>query len=57
MEVTDMKNEAFKEAKDNSIGIALESIEKIISSSIDRKKLDKLFNDDLFKTKEVLKKL
>ena len=52
-----MKGEAFKEAKNQSISIALESVEKIISSSIDRKKLDKLFNDDLFKTKEVLKKL
>ena len=52
-----MKDEAFKEAKDNSISIALESVEKIISSSIDRKKLDKLFNDDLFRAKEVLKKL
>ena len=51
-----MKEEAFKEAKDNSISIALESVERIISSSIDRKKLDKLFNDDLFRTKEVLKK-
>jgi len=52
-----MKGEAFKEAKDHSISIALESVEKIISSSIDRKKLDKLFNDDLFRAKEVLKKL
>ena len=52
-----MKNEAFKEAKDNSIDIALESVEKIISSSIDGKKLDKLFNDDLLRAKEVLKKL
>ena len=52
-----MKDEAFKEAKNNSISIALESVEKIISSSIDRKKLDKLFNDDLFRAKEVLKKL
>ena len=52
-----MKGEAFKEAKDRSISIALESVEKIISSSIDRKKLDKLFNDDLFRAKEVLKKL
>ena len=52
-----MKGEAFKEAKDNSISIALESVERIISSSIDRKKLDKLFNDDLFRAKEVLKKL
>ena len=52
-----MKDEAFKETKNNSISIALESVEKIISSSIDRKKLDKLFNDDLFRAKEVLKKL
>ena len=52
-----MKDEAFKEAKDNSIGIALESVEKIISSSIDRKKLDKLFNNVLLRAKEVLKKL
>ena len=52
-----MKDEAFKEAKDNSISIALESVEKIISSSIDGKKLDKLFNDDLLRAKEVLKKL
>ena len=52
-----MKAEAFKEAKNQSINIALESVEKIISSSIDSKKLDKLFNDDLFRAKEVLKKL
>tara|TARA_B100000029_G_scaffold107593_1_gene98695 strand:+ start:751 stop:1242 length:492 start_codon:yes stop_codon:yes gene_type:complete len=52
-----MKEEAFKETKNQSISIALEAVEKIISSSIDRKKLDKLFNDDLFRAKEVLKKL
>ena len=52
-----MKNEAFKESKEASINIAIESVEKIISSSIDKKKLDKIFEHNLSQVKEVLKKL
>ena len=52
-----MKNEAFKKSKEASINIAIESVEKIISSSIDKKKLDKIFEHNLSQVKEVLKKL
>ena len=52
-----MKEIALKEIKDVSVKIAVESVKKIISTSLDRSKLNTLFNKDLEETKVALKKI
>mgnify|MGYP000570471936 CR=1 FL=1 len=48
---------AIKEIKDTSINIAVESVKKIITTSVDKSKLDNLFNKNLEETKTELKKI
>jgi|TARA_B110000259_G_scaffold125602_1_gene142182 F-type H+-transporting ATPase subunit b len=55
--IIQMKEMALKEIKDVSIKIAVESVKKIISTSIDKSKLDNLFDKNLEETKVVLKKI
>ena len=55
--ISQMKEAAIKEIKDTSIKIAVGSVKKIITTSIDKSKLDALFQKDLDKTKEELKKI
>ena len=52
-----MKEAALKEIKDVSIKIAVESVKKIISTSVDKSKLDSLFDKNLEETKDALKKI
>ncbi len=52
-----MKEAAIKEIKDASVKIAIDSVKKIISTSIDKSKLDNLFQKNLNETKEELKKI
>ena len=52
-----MKETAIKEIKDASIKIAVDSVKKIITTSIDKSKLDTLFQKNLNETKEELKKI
>jgi F-type H+-transporting ATPase subunit b len=52
-----MKEIALKEIKDVSVKIAVESVKKIISTSLDKSKLSTLFNKDLEETKVALKKI
>ncbi len=52
-----MKEAAIKEIKDASVKIAVDSVKKIISTSIDKSKLDNLFQKNLNETKEELKKI
>ena len=52
-----MKEAAIKEIKDTSIKIAVDSVKKIISTSVDSQKLDTLFKKNLDETKEQLKKI
>ena len=47
----------LKEIKDISIRIAMDSVKKIITTSVDKTKLDGLFNKNLEETKEALKKI
>jgi F-type H+-transporting ATPase subunit b len=54
--IVQMKDAALKEIKDVSINIAVESVKKIIITSIDKSKLDNLFDKNLEKTKIALKK-
>jgi F-type H+-transporting ATPase subunit b len=55
--ITQMKDAALKEIKDVSIKIAVESVKKIIITSVDKSKLDGLFNKNLEETKVALKKI
>ncbi len=52
-----MKDSAIKEIKDTSIRIAVDSVKKIISTSVDKSKLDNLFKKNLEETKSELKKI
>ena len=52
-----MKENALKEIKDVSVKIAIESVKKIVSTSIDKTKLDALFEKNLEETKKELKKI
>ena len=52
-----MKENAIKDIKNTSIKIAIESVKKIISTSVDKSKLDKLFDKNLEETKAELKKI
>ena len=54
--ISQMKEAAIKEIKDSSIRLAMESVKKIISTSIDKSKLDNLFEKNLNESKIALKK-
>ena len=47
-----MKDSAIKEVKNASIKIAVDSVKKIITTSVDKSKLDNLFQKNLDETKE-----
>ena len=55
--INQMKENAIKDIKNTSIKIALESVKKIISTSVDKSKLDNLFDKNLEETKAELKKI
>ena len=55
--ITQIKEAALKEIKDVSIKIAVDSVKKIINTSIDKSKLDNLFAKNLEETKIELKKI
>ena len=55
--ITQMKEVALKEIKNVSIKIAVDSVKKIISTSVDKSKLDSLFDKNLEETKAALKKI
>ena len=55
--ISQMKESAIKEIKDVSIKIAVDSVKKIITTSVDKSKLDNLFNKNLEETKVSLKKI
>ena len=54
--ITLMKDTAIKDIKNASIKIAIESVKKIITTSVDKSKLDALFQKNLDETNEELKK-
>ena len=55
--ITQMKEAAIKEIKDISIKVAVDSVKKIISTSVDKSKLDLLFEKKLEETKTALKNI
>ena len=52
-----MKEAAIKDIKNVSVKIAINSVKKIIATSVDKSKLDTLFQKNLDETKEELKKI
>ena len=57
VKISQMKEAALKEIKESSIKIAVDSVKKIISTSVDKNKLDTIFEKDLEKAKAELKKI
>ena len=57
IKINQMKEATIKEIKDTSIKIAVDSVKKIISTSVDKNKLDKIFEKDLEEAKAELKKI
>ena len=55
--IAQMKEAAIKEIKNISIKIAVDSVKKIITTSIDKSKLDNIFEKNLEETKIALKKI
>ena len=55
--IAQMKNAAIKEIKNTSVKIAVDSVKKIIGTSVDKSKLDNLFEKNLDETKAQLKKI
>ena len=50
-----MKLQAIKDVKNSSVNIAIQSVEKIIKNSIDKKKLDKIYISSVEEAKKILK--
>ena len=57
IKINQMKETAIKDIKNTSIKISVDSVKKIISTSVDKSKLDTLFQKNLDETKEELKKI
>ena len=55
--INQMREVAIKEIKDASVKVAIASVKKIITTSVDKSKLDTLFQKNLEETKEELKKI
>ena len=55
--INQMKESAINEIKNVSVKIAVDSVKKIIATSVDKSKLDTLFQKNLDETKEELKKI
>ena len=55
--ISQMKDAALNDIKKTSIKIAVDSVKKAISTSVDKSKLDNLFSKDLEQTKNLLKKI
>ena len=54
--IKQLKNQAFKDVKNASVKIAIESVEKLIKNSLDKSKLEKIFSSSVEETKLALKK-
>ena len=54
--IRQLKKQAEKDIKNASVKIAIESVEKLIKNSLDKSKLDKIYNSSIEETKLALKK-
>jgi F-type H+-transporting ATPase subunit b len=55
--IIQMKELALKEIKNASVKIAVDSVKKIITTSVDKSKIDNLFHKNLEETKNALKNI
>tara|TARA_B100001057_G_scaffold497863_1_gene603187 strand:- start:1577 stop:2107 length:531 start_codon:yes stop_codon:yes gene_type:complete len=55
--ISQMKEKAIQDIKNASAKIAIDSVKKIITTSVDKSKLDGLFKKNLDESKEELKKI
>ena len=53
--IRQMKAQAIKDVRNLSVEIAVQSVEKIIKNSIDKKKLDKIYVSSIDEAKKILK--
>ena len=53
--IRQLKSQAQKDIKNASVKIAIESVEKLFKNSLDKSKLDKIYNSSLEETKLALK--
>ena len=54
--ITQMKETAIKEIRETSIRVAMDSVKKIITTIVDKSKLDNLFEENIKEAKITLKK-
>ena len=54
--IRQMKDQALKDIKNASVKIAIDSVEKLMQNSLDKSKLDKIYNESIEETKLALQK-
>ena len=54
--IRQLKSQAEKDIKNTSVKIAIETVEKLMKNSLDKRKLDKIFSSSIEETKLALKK-
>jgi len=54
--IVQMKKNALKDIKDISVKVSIETVEKLIQNSVDKKKLESIYAKSLLQTKTSLKK-
>jgi len=54
--IKQMKNQALKDIKNASVKIAIQSVESLLKNSLDKNKLNKIFNSSVEETKSALKR-
>ena len=52
--IRQMKDQALKDIKNASVKIAIDSVEKLMQNSLDKSKLDKIYNESIEETKLAL---
>jgi len=55
--ISQMKNNAIKDIKNTSAKIAIDAVKKILSTSVDKSKLENLFDKDIKEAKVLFKKI
>ena len=55
--IIQMKETAIKEIRETSIRVAMDSVKKIITTTVDKSKLDNLFEENIKEAKITLKKI
>tara|TARA_B100000767_G_C19694389_1_gene505475 strand:- start:264 stop:761 length:498 start_codon:yes stop_codon:yes gene_type:complete len=56
LRIKQMKDQAFKDIRNMSVKVAVQSVEKLLKNSLDKNKLDKLYYSSVEETKLALKK-